>query len=143
LARATRVAAVVRDPKLFPSRSIPERHAYADVTARGWNRLLLGLFTYLGGPARLDDVVTVAGVLLHLPGAASVPTGAAVPLPEPSGEHVRYEEMDALVENTADAALQSRIAAHGEGCAFCARQVAAYQAAAEQVSAQLQKPVAS
>jgi hypothetical protein len=134
--RATRVAAVVHDPRLIPSRSMPEQHAFADVTAAGWNRLLLGIFTYLGGPARLDDVVTIAAVMLRLAGAAAMATGSAV---APEGDHLSYEDMDAAVENTLDAAAQDRIAVHNGACEFCARQFAAYQAAAVQVSAPIHR----
>jgi len=136
--RATRVAAIVHDPKLFPSRSVPEQHAFADVTAMGWNRLLLGVFTYLGGPARLDDVVTIAGVVLKLPGASAMETGVAV-VAEGS-DHVGYDQMDGMVEGTLDAVAAERIASHVEFCSFCARQVAAYRAAVPMVSAPLQRP---
>ena len=140
LSRDARIAAIVRDPRSIPSRSMPEQHAFADVTAVGWNRLLLGVFTYLGGPAHLDDVVTIASVLLRLPGAANLPTGSSVAFPDPSPEHVSYEQMDAMVDNTLDAATHDSITAHTATCAFCARQLASYQSAAVQVSAPLQKP---
>ena len=139
LVRATRVAAVAKDPKLVHSRSMPEHHAVADITAAGWNRLLLGVFTYLGGPARLDDVVTVAGVLLKMPGASSIPTGSAI---EPAGAHVRGEEMDAIVEHTLDEAARDRIVAHSHSCSSCAQRLESYQFAVERVSAPIHKPVA-
>ncbi len=140
LARGTRISAIVHDPRSIPSRSMPEQHAFADVTAAGWNRLLLGVFTYLGGPAHLDDVVTIASVLLHLPGAAALPTGSPVAFPDPSPEHLSYGQMDAIVDNTLDAPARDTITAHTATCPFCARQLASYQSAAEQVSVPLQKP---
>ena len=140
LSRDARIAAIVHDPRSIPSRSMPEQHAFADVTAAGWNRLLLGIFTYLGGPAHLDDVVTIASVLLRLPGAAALPTGSRVAFPDPSAEHVSYEQMDAIVDNTLDATARESITAHILSCPFCARQLASYQSAAEQVSAPIQKP---
>ncbi len=136
--RATRVAAVVHDVRLVPSRSMPEHHAFADLRAGEWNRLLLGVFTYLGGPARLDDVVTIASVLLRLPGAAAMPTGTDV---ASAGDHLSYEDMDAAVENTLDAAGRDRMASHTGACGFCARQLAAYESAATAVSAPIHRPV--
>jgi hypothetical protein len=140
LARGTRIAAILHDPRLIPSRSIPEQHAYSDVTAAGWNRLLLGVFTYLNGPALLDDVVSIAGVLLHLPHSAELPTGSPFGFPESSAEHVSYEQMDAMVEGTLDASSLESMTRHVGACTFCERQVAAYQAAVERVSAPILKP---
>ncbi len=141
LVRAARVAAVVQDPRLIPSRSMPEHHAFADLTAMEWNRLLLGIFTYLGGPARLEDVSTVAAVLLRIPGAA-----ATQPL-EPTGGHLRCEEMDGLVENTLEDDAQDRIALHTLNCEVCAAQLAAYKGAVERMSApihsSIQRPAVS
>jgi hypothetical protein len=134
LARATRVAAVVHDTKLIHTRSIPEQHAIADITAQGWNRLLLGVFTYVGGPARLDDVVTIAAAALRMAGAKEMATGVDV-LPEGVG-HLRYEDMDAMVDGRVDAVLEAHVAE----CRFCARQVAAYLSGAERVSAALVRP---
>lgn len=137
LVRAARLAAVVHDPRLIPSRSMPEHHSFADLTAMEWNRLLLGVFTYLGGPARLDDVTTVAAVLLRISGAAATQVG------EPTGGHVRCDEMDGLVENTLDDAAQDRIALHTLDCAFCATQLAGYKEAVERMSAPIRRPAAS
>jgi hypothetical protein len=138
--RATRVAAVVHDPRLIPSRSMPEHHAFADLSALEWNRVLLGVFTYLGGAALLDDVTTIACVLLRLPGAAAMPTGSPVELGE---EHLRCEEMEALVEERLDDTSADRIALHELSCTFCARQLTAYRAAAEQVAAPVRRPGAT
>jgi hypothetical protein len=135
LARGTRVAAVVRDTKLIGSRSIPEHHAVADITAQGWNRLLLGVFVYLGGPARLDDVVTIAAAALRMPGAGAMVTGVAVTFP--GDGHVSYEDMDLMVEGRSEAGVEAHVA----GCEFCARQVSSYLNAAERVSMALLKPV--
>ncbi len=101
--------------------------------------MLRGLSTYLGGPARLDDIVTVVGVVLNLPGFAGLPCGSPILFPEPSESHVTYEQMDAMVENTLDAAVRDSIVAHTGECSFCARQLAAYQSAAPHVSAPFQK----
>jgi hypothetical protein len=130
LARDSRVAALLRDPRLMPSRSMPEQHAYTDVTALGWNRLLMGVFTYLDGPAHLDDLTDVAAVLLRLR-----MSGEATP--ESATEHVSCEQMDGLVDDTLDSETRAGVAAHAEACGFCARQLAAYQAAASQVSVPL------
>lgn len=136
LVRAARVAAVVHDPRLVHSRSMPEHHALADLTAMEWNRMLLGIFTYLGGPARLDDVSTIAAVLLRIPGAADTQT------PELGG-HLRCEEMDGLVEMTLDDEAQDRIALHTLDCVFCAMQLAAYKEAVEPMSAPIRRPAVS
>ncbi len=127
--RATRVAAVVHDTKMIHSRAIPEQHAVADVTAQGWNRLLMGIFSYLGGPARLDDITTICAAAMRMPGTKQMETGVAVAFP---GEgHLSYEEMDASVEG--------QVAEHA-GCDFCARQVASYLSGAERVSLALVRP---
>lgn len=136
LVRATRVAAVVHDPRLIPSRSMPEHHAFADLTAAEWNRLLLGIFTYLGGPAHLADITTVAAVLLRLPATAAPP-------PDLAAGHLRCEDMDGIVENTLDDAAQDRAALHTLDCAFCAGQLASYRGAAERMAAPLHRPAAS
>ena len=134
LARDARIAALLKDPRLLPSRAIPERHAFADVTSSGWNRLFLGVFTYLGGPARLDAIVDVAALMLHLP------SGSPVVFPSPLAEHVSYEQMDAMVENTLDAAALASVMAHSAECAFCARQQDSYREAALHLAASIQKP---
>lgn len=143
LTRATRVTAVVNDTKMIHTRAVPEQHAAADVTAQGWNRLLMGLFSYLGGPARLDDVVTIAAAVLRMPGAKKMATGVDVVFPEPAAGHVSYEEMDAMVDGRMEPAERGRVEAHAAGCAFCARQIATYRGAAERVSMVLPRPVAS
>ena len=131
LARGTRVAAVVHDIKMIHTRAIPEQHAVVDVTAQGWNRLLMGIFSYLGGPARLDDVTTICAAALRMPGAKQMETGVAVEYP--GSGHVSYEEMDS--------SLDGRAPAHA-GCEFCARKVAAYRSGAERVSMALVRPTA-
>jgi hypothetical protein len=88
----------------------------------------------------LDDVVTVAAVLLRLPGAAALHTGSPVEL---AGKHVRFEDMDGLVEDKLDDEARDWIALHELSCAFCAGQLAAYRSAVERVSAQLHRPAAS
>lgn len=75
LVREARVAAIVRDRRSIPSRSMPEHHAIADLSAGEWNRLLHGVFTFLAAPARLDDLVIVVGALLRVPGAADLKLG--------------------------------------------------------------------
>ncbi len=124
-AKEARVEAVLQDRKLIPSRSIPERHAFRDITSRGWNRLLLGVFTYLGGPVRLGDLVTVTGFLLDVPGSMQVPPGVAVVEgPDGSAGHLTVEQMEAVVGGAEEPRE------HAAGCPFCARQLAAFEAAA-------------
>lgn len=133
-AKEARVEAVLQDRKLIPSRSIPERHAFRDITARGWNRLLLGVFTYLGGPVRLDDLVTVTGFLLDVPGSMEVPTGVAASFgPDGSAGHLSVEQMEAVVAGS-DVARE-----HAAQCPFCARQLAAFEAAAPALAAPIHK----
>lgn len=138
MARDTRIAALQHDPRLLPSRSLPEQHAYANVTAAGWARLLQGIFTYLGGPARLDDVATLAAVELKLPGAARLHTGAPDAIADASA-HLTCEQMDAAVEG----ALPASVNAHVLECASCARQLESYRAGAALVSTPLPPPVRS
>lgn len=129
LARDTRIAAILHDPRLIPSRSMPEQHAYADVTALGWNRLLLGVFTYLDGPAHLDDLTNVAAVLLKL-------HASALELSD-MGEHLSCETMDAFVEGTLAFDARDSATTHTGTCDFCTRQLAAYQMACVQISVPL------
>jgi hypothetical protein len=68
LAEGSRVAALIERPRLISSRALPRVELFQHLDSTGWDRLLHGIFTYLDGPVRLDDLVSIAGSIFGVKG---------------------------------------------------------------------------
>jgi Sigma-70 region 2 len=69
LAEGNRVSALIDQPRRVRSSALPKNEVMEHVDAAGWDRLLQGIFEYLGGPVRLDELVSIAGVLFGVRGS--------------------------------------------------------------------------
>lgn len=69
LAESHRVAALLDNPRRISSRALPKREVFQQLDAADWDRLLTGIFDYLGGPVRMDELVSIAGVLFGVRGS--------------------------------------------------------------------------
>ncbi|GEM_PF-2336194 len=68
-ASGSRVSELIEQPRRVRRTSLPTVELAERLDAAGWDRLLRGVFDYLGGPARLDEVVSIAGVLFGVSGS--------------------------------------------------------------------------
>ncbi|HLX45555.1 MAG TPA: hypothetical protein VKR43_19050 [Bryobacteraceae bacterium] len=69
LAEGSRVSALVDQPRRILSNALPKLEMMEQLDAAAWDRLLQGFFEYLGGPVRLDELVSIAGVLFGVKGS--------------------------------------------------------------------------
>jgi hypothetical protein len=69
IAEGNRVSALVEQPRRIRSNALPKLEMMDQLDAAGWDRLLQGFFEYLDGPVRLDDLVSIAGVLFGVRGS--------------------------------------------------------------------------
>jgi hypothetical protein len=69
LAEGRRVSELVDDPRRVSSKSLPKSNLVDQLDAAGWDRLLRGVFDYLGGPVRIDEMVSIVGVLFGVKGS--------------------------------------------------------------------------
>ncbi len=69
MATGNRVAALLDKPRLISSRALPKAEVFQQLAAADWDRLLKGIFSYLEGPVRLDDLVSIAAALFGVKGA--------------------------------------------------------------------------
>lgn len=69
LAEGSRVSALIEQPRRIRPGALPKTEVMEHLDAAGWHVLLEGVFEYLGGPVRLDDLVSIAGVLFGVKGS--------------------------------------------------------------------------
>jgi hypothetical protein len=69
MAEGAKVNALVENPRRIRASALPKTEVVERLDAPGWARFLEGLFEYLGGPIRLDDLVSIAGVLFGVKGS--------------------------------------------------------------------------
>ncbi len=69
MAEGSRVSALVDQPRRIRSNALPKLEMMEQLDAAAWDRLLQGCFEYLDGPVRLDDLVSIAGVLFGVKGS--------------------------------------------------------------------------
>lgn len=79
LAPGSRVSALLDNPRMLPSRDLPKSEVFQKLDAMEWDRLLHGVFTYLDGPIRLDELVSIAGVLFGVKGSRELAFDDLVP----------------------------------------------------------------
>jgi hypothetical protein len=69
IAEGNQVSALVEQPRKIRSSALPKNEMMDQLDAAAWDRLLQGIFEYLGGPVRLDELVSIAGVLFGVRGS--------------------------------------------------------------------------
>jgi hypothetical protein len=74
-APGNRIQALLEKPRRIAGSALPETEVVDRLDAAAWHRLLLGILEYLGGPVRLDDVVSICGVLFGVKGAREMAMG--------------------------------------------------------------------
>lgn len=89
LAEGNRVSALVDQPRRIHRGALPKTEVMEHLDATQWDVLLQGFFEYLGGPVRLDDLVSIAGVLFGVKGSREM---AFDELASGDGEEVRTWE---------------------------------------------------
>jgi hypothetical protein len=68
-ASGDRVAVLLERPRSIRMSSLPKREVVSELDATAWDTLLNGIFEYLHGPVRLDDLVSICGVLFGVKGS--------------------------------------------------------------------------
>ena len=63
MAEGRLVAELLEKPRRINARALPKTDVFQNLDAKDWDRLLTGFFDFLGGPVRLDELVSIAGVL--------------------------------------------------------------------------------
>jgi hypothetical protein len=69
MAEGSRVSALIEQPRRIQSAALPKSEAMERLDAAAWDALVRGCFEYLKGPVRLDDLVSIIGVLFGVKGA--------------------------------------------------------------------------
>ena len=69
LAEGARVSELTEQPRRIRASALPKLELADQLDAFAWDRLLRGVFEYLGGPIRLDELVSIAGVLFGVQGS--------------------------------------------------------------------------
>ncbi len=69
MAAGNRVAALLDRPRRIEASALPSSNMVDHLDATEWDRLLLGFFEFLRGPVRLDDLVSIAGILFGVKGS--------------------------------------------------------------------------
>lgn len=69
VAPGNKVAALLEKPRSIRSSALPKREVVSELDSTAWDTLLKGIFEYLHGPVRLDDLVSICGVLFGVKGS--------------------------------------------------------------------------
>ena len=69
IAQGNRISALLEKPKHIRSSALPKREVVSELDSTAWDTLLRGIFEYLHGPLRLDDLVSICGVLFGVKGS--------------------------------------------------------------------------
>ncbi|HTS78555.1 MAG TPA: hypothetical protein VMG40_20260 [Bryobacteraceae bacterium] len=69
LAEGNRVSALIEQPRRIRSSALPKIEVLEQLDAPAWDRLLKGIFEDLDGPVRLDELVSIVGVLFGVSGS--------------------------------------------------------------------------
>ncbi len=69
LAEGAKVSELVEHPRRISASALPKTEVIEKLDAPAWAKLLDGFFDYLGGPIRLDELVSMAGVLFGVKGS--------------------------------------------------------------------------
>jgi len=82
LAEGSKIAALLEKPRRIAATALPKIEIFQRLEASDWDRLLTGIFDYLGGPLRLDELVSICGVLFGVKGARELAFDDLSPDPE-------------------------------------------------------------
>jgi hypothetical protein len=85
LAAGSRINALIAQPRCISTSALPKTEVMEQQDAAAWDALLRGFFEYLGGPVRLDDMVSIAGVLFGVRGAREMAFDELAPGDEEDG----------------------------------------------------------
>ena len=69
VAQGNRISALLEKPRSIRSSALPKREVVSELDSTAWDTLLKGIFEYLHGPLRLDDLVSICGVLFGVKGS--------------------------------------------------------------------------
>ena len=69
VAPGNRISALLEKPRSIRSSALPKREVVSELDSTAWDTLLKGIFEYLHGPVRLDDLVSICGVLFGVRGS--------------------------------------------------------------------------
>ena len=69
VAQGNKISALLEKPRLIRSSALPKREVVSELDSTAWDTLLKGIFEYLHGPVRLDDLVSICGVLFGVKGS--------------------------------------------------------------------------
>lgn len=104
VAQGRRVSELLEKPRRIGADALPKLEMVEQLDAEAWDRLLHGFFDHLKGPIRLDELVSIAGVLFGVKGSREMafPEGEDgriwdPPAPEPRPD-VRLAVMEQLVK---------------------------------------------
>jgi hypothetical protein len=69
MAEGSRVSELLEQPRRIRSGALPRLELVDQIDSVAWDRLLNGFFEYLRGPVRLDELVSIGGVLFGVKGS--------------------------------------------------------------------------
>ena len=69
IAAGNRIHTLLEKPKSIRAGALPKREVVSELDSTAWDALLKGIFEYLDGPLRLDDLVSICGVLFGVKGS--------------------------------------------------------------------------
>jgi hypothetical protein len=103
MAAGGRVNALLDKPRRIDASALPKVEMVERLDSTAWDRLLQGFFDYLQGPVRLDDLVSIAGVLFGVKGSREMVIGGPDgeddrPAWEPAGKERPADEVAAMRE---------------------------------------------
>lgn len=82
MAEGRLVTELLEKPRRINARALPKTDVFQNLDAKDWDRLLTGVFDFLGGPLRLDELVSIAGVLFGVRGSRELAFEDLSPDPE-------------------------------------------------------------
>ena len=68
-AEGSKVAELIENPRRIAGSALPRSEVLEKLDAPAWARLLDGFFDHLGGPVRLDELVSIVGVFFGVRGS--------------------------------------------------------------------------
>jgi hypothetical protein len=69
IAQGDKVHTLLEKPRAIRSSALPRREVVSELDSTAWDTLLKGIFEFLHGPLRLDDLVSICGVLFGVKGS--------------------------------------------------------------------------
>jgi hypothetical protein len=103
IAAGAKVSELIENPRRVRASALPKTEVVERLDAPAWARLLEGFFEYLDGPVRLDELVSIVGVLFGVKGSREmaldeVSTGVDGRVWDPPAKEVRPDAALAIRE---------------------------------------------